>query len=201
MVTQLRLTPADRGRSLMLEEFEHADFAEGFRYELIHGKLEVSPVPNMPHEFLVRWLGRRLDRYTEENPAVIDQILSPARVFVAEESGVTAPEADLAAYRDFPTDAPVEDLRWQDFNPVLVVEVLSEDTAEKDLVRNLELYLLVPSIREYWIFDPRTSASRPTLTVHRRRGKQWQRPVEVPAGGTYTTRFLPGFSLPLRPRA
>src|SRR5258708_10401086 len=59
--------------------------------------------------------------------------------------------------------------RWQNVSPLLVAEVISEDTAEKDLERNVALYLLVPSIREYWIIDPRISPDEPTLTVYRHR--------------------------------
>ena len=76
-----------------------------------------------------------------------------------------------------------------------MVEILSEDNAEKDLVRNLQLYLEVPSIREYWIIDPRQDADRPGLTVYRRRGQRWQRPIEVAPGETYTTPLLPGFTM------
>jgi Uma2 family endonuclease len=119
-------------------------------------------------------------------------------VFVPGRPSVLSP--DLAAYRDFPLDTLVEELRWQDVSPLLVVEIISEDTAAKDLERNYELYLQVPSVREYWVVDPRASASRPTLTVHRRRGGRWQRPIEVAAGGEYTTRLLPGFTLVVAPR-
>jgi Uma2 family endonuclease len=200
MTTQLYLTPQDQGRALSLAEFESADAQEGYRYELIDGKLEVSPLPNLPHDFIKEWLGNALRDYVRRRPDVINHTQAPARVFVPDRPGVTAPEPDLAAYRDFPLDVPVEELRWQDVSPLLVVEILSEDTAAKDLERNYELYLQVPTIREYWIIDPRASASRPTLTVHRRRGGRWQRPIEVTAGGQYTTRLLPGFTLLVNPR-
>ena len=39
--------------------------------------------------------------------------------------GVTNPQPDLAAYRDFPLHLPFDQVRWQDVSPVLVVEVLS----------------------------------------------------------------------------
>jgi len=57
------------------------------------------------------------------------------------------------------------------------------------------LYLQVPSIREYWILDPRDDADRPALTVHRRRGQRWQQSIEIASGQTYTTRLLPDFVL------
>lgn len=200
MTTQLYLTPNDQGRALSLAEFESADAREGYRYELIDGKLEVSPLPNLPHDFLKEWLRDALRDYTRQRPDVINHVQAPARVFVPERPGVTAPEPDIAAYRDFPLDIPVEEMRWQDVSPLLVVEILSEDTAAKDLRRNYELYLQVPSIREYWIVDPRASASRPTLTVHRRRGARWQRPIEVGPGEEYSTRLLPGLALVMTAR-
>jgi Uma2 family endonuclease len=109
----------------------------------------------------------------------------------------TAPEPDIAAYRDFPLYLPLRQRNWRNFSPILVAEIISADTADKDLVRNLELYLQVPSIREYWIIDPRIDPDQPTLTVHRRRGSRWQQPIEVAGGGTYTTRLLPDFVLTL----
>ncbi len=65
----------------------------------------------------------------------------------------------------------------------------------------MALYLRVPSIREYWILDPRTDADHPSLLVYRRRGARWQRPLAVAGGDTYTTRLLPDFSLVLDVRA
>jgi Uma2 family endonuclease len=119
-------------------------------------------------------------------------------VFVPGRSATTAPEPDLAAYHDFPLHLPRRQRRWQDHSPVLVVEIISADTAEKALVRNRNLYLQVPSIREYWILDPREDADRPSMLVYRRRGQRWQNPIQIPAGGTYTTRLLPDFVLVLQ---
>jgi Uma2 family endonuclease len=201
MPTLLSLTPADQGRPLTREEFESASSQEGYHYEIIDGKLEVSPLPNLPHECLREWLRDQLRDYCEQHPDVINEVLSPARVFVPNRPETTAPEPEVAAYQDFPLDRPLADRRWQDISPVLVVEVLSEETAEKDLVRNPDLYLQVPSIREYWIVDPRENADQPTLTVYRRRGQKWQRPITVAAGETYTTRLLPDFELVLDPRS
>jgi Uma2 family endonuclease len=82
-----------------------------------------------------------------------------------------------------------------------VIEVISEDTAEKDLVRNRRLYLRVPSIEEYWMLDPRPVASRPSLTILRRRGRRWGPAQNFPAGATVTMLALPGFSLILDPPA
>jgi Uma2 family endonuclease len=57
----------------------------------------------------------------------------------------------------------------------------------------------VPSIKEYWLFDTRQSADRPTLHVYRRSRSRWQM-KEVAYGETYTTKLLPGFKLVVDPR-
>lgn len=195
MTTQLYLTPRDRGRPLSLEEFESARSLEGYHYELINGKLEVSPLPDLPHEELRDWLRDALNDYAKRHPDAINHVKAPARVFVPGRRPTTAPEPDVAAYHGFPLDLPRSQRRWQDHSPILVAEILSEDTADKDLVRNRRLYLRIPSIREYWILDPRQDADRPSLTIYRRWGRRWQNPIEVPAGAAYTTRLLPDFEL------
>jgi len=200
MKTMLHLTPQDQGRPLNLEEFQSASGQEGFRYELIHGRLQVSPLPDLPHDELRDWIKQKLREYTQQQPDVINQIKGPARVFLLEQDEVTAPQPDVAAYRDFPHHLRLRDLRWQDVSPILVVEVISEDTAEKDLIRNPDLYVQVPSIREYWIIDPRPDPDEPALIVYRRRGQRWQRPIHVPFRGSYTTRLLPDFIFVVDPR-
>jgi len=195
---KLFLTPADHGRALSLDEFLKAGAQEGFRYELIHGRVAVSPEANMPHHRLCKWLERRLDEYAEQHPEVINCVLARARFILALPGDVSAPEPDLVAYHDFPLDVPCDDVNWPDVNPVLAIEVISEETAAKDLERNPALYLQIPNLWEYWVIDPRDESHvRPSMVVYRRRGRRWQNPIEVPAGGTYVTRFLPGFTLAL----
>jgi Uma2 family endonuclease len=199
MTTILKLGPADHGRPLSSEEFHTASWQSGYRYELIHGKLYVSPVPDLPQNWLELWLFGKLNLYVLERPEIINFVTNKARVFVPDETEATQPEPDLAAYQDFPRDISIADMNWRNVSPLLVVEVMGQDDPEKDLERNVELYLQVPSIREYWIVDPRPDADNPTLLVYRRRGQRWQRLIEVSSGETYTTRLLPGFSLLIDP--
>jgi Uma2 family endonuclease len=201
MKTSSRLGPADHDRPLTWEEFTGASFEKGYHYELIRGRLYASLLPNLPQGYLERWLDRGLTAYSDQHPEVINYVHPKARVFVSSESEVTAPEPDLAAYRAFPLDQDINELSWEDVSPVLVVEVLCEGDPDKDLVRNVDLYLQVASIREYWILDGREGARRPTLLVYRRRANRWQKRIEVGPGETYTTRLLPDFTLVIDPRA
>jgi Uma2 family endonuclease len=202
---RLYLTERDDGKRLSLEEFESAECKEGYRYEIIKGRLYVSPLPDLPHDNVFDWLRDLLKEYAKQHTDVINQVRGPARVFVPDvEEGVTAPEPDIVAYRDFPrglTNEEENQLNWRDVSPVVVVEIISADTADKDLERNVDLYLQVPSVREYWIVDTRESHRRPSLLIYRRRGQRWQKPILIAPGGVYTTKLLPDFRLVLNRRA
>ena len=197
-VTRIKLGADDHGRQLSYDDFIVSDTAEGYHYELIDGRLYVSPMPNLPENVLEDWLGNKLRAYLASHPEVINYVSTKARIFVPGRRRTTSPEPDLAAYRDFPLHLPRRQLRWQDVSPVLVAEIVSSDR-DKDLVRNVALYLAVPSIREYWVVDPQEDPDRPDLRVYRRHGQRW-RIIEVPFGQSYTTKLLPGFELIVDPR-
>ena len=111
---------------------------------------------------------------------------------------MTIPEPDVAAYRDFPIHLPSEEVRWEEVSPILVAEVLSAEDPDKDLVRNVDLYFQVPSIKEYWILDNAPTrialacaCCAATASTRVRRNFDF--------GDTFTTRLLPGFELILDP--
>jgi Uma2 family endonuclease len=183
---------------MTFEEYMAGGYVEGYQYELIDGKLYVSPQPNAPHGLVERWIYLKLHYYSVEHPEVINFVYNGTRVFVPGRRGVTCPEPDVAAYRRFPLHLPRRQIRWQDVSPVLVVEVLTGDDPDKDLVRNVELYFQVPSIKEYWLFDAREDPDHPTLRGHRRYAKRW-RIIDLGFGETYTTKLLPGFELVVDP--
>jgi Uma2 family endonuclease len=193
-----QLGPEDHGLPMSYDEYMKGDYKGGYQYELIRGKLYVSPLPNFPNHSLEVWLFMKLLSYAQANPRVINYVSPKGRVFVPGEEQCTVPEPDVLAYKNFPLRRPLAQRRWQDVSPVLVAEILSADDPDKDLVRNVELYLLVPSIKEYWIIDGRANPDRPTMIAHRRYRGQW-RVQNMAAGETYSTRMLPGFSLVLDP--
>lgn len=189
--------PEDHGRPVTREEVDAAQWEPGYHYEIIRGEIYVSPVPNIPHDCIVKWLDKKLEKYAEKSSTVINYISTHPRVFVPEQDEMTVPEPDLAAYHDFPYHVPIEQRDWRAVSPILVIEVVSEDDPDKDLIRNVDLYQQVPSIREYWIIDPRGDSSQTSMFVHRRRGQRWLKPIEISFNATYTTNLLPGFRFKL----
>jgi Uma2 family endonuclease len=196
MATELKIGPTCHGRPMTWQEYLQGDYEEGFKYELIDGRLYVSPEANLPENYVQDWLRDKLKAYRKTHPKVINHVTGPGRVFVSGREDITAPEPDVLAYRNFPHHRPLRDIHWEDVSPILVGEVLSAGDPGKDLVRNVELYWLVPSIKEYWVLDAREDADYPSLTAHVRYGRRW-RIIERGPSEVYTTRLLPGFKLRL----
>ena len=199
MATVTQLGPGDHGRTLTLEQFTESEYENGHKYELIEGRLYVTPSPNQPHDWIEKFILRELMKYCEQRADAINYATDKARVFVPGTTWTTAPEPDVVAYRDFPTDQQ-PDVAWDDVSPILVVEIISPSDPDKDLIRNVDLYRQVPSIQEYWVLDNRQDAARPTMRVFRRRGdgSEWDT-QDIAFGETYTTPLLPEFSLVVDP--
>jgi Uma2 family endonuclease len=200
MKTLLKIGPKDHGCSITDDELRCAEFVGGYKYELIDGRLYVTYAPDLPGDWIEKWLFFKVHLYATQHSQVINYLTNKARIFVPGRKKPTIPEPDFAAYCDFPTYLPIEEIHWEDVSPFLVAEILSKKNAEKDLVRNVQLFLQVPSIKEYWILDPLNAPERPTLLVYRRRSTRWQNVIEIPYGEVYTTRLLPGFKLLVDPR-
>jgi Uma2 family endonuclease len=199
-VTRIKLTPKDHDREMNPDLFELSTGEEGYKYELIDGRVYVSPVPDMPTDSLEVWLFEKLYDYRMSHPEVIGYLSRKTRIFIPTRKKATRPEPDIGAYSVNPRTLPKLRRHWQYLSPFLVAEVVSKENADKDYVRNVELYAEVPTIMEYWVLDGVEDPDRPSLRVYRRRGKGWQKPIDVPFGGTYQTpRVLPGFTLVVDP--
>jgi Uma2 family endonuclease len=198
MQSRLLLSAADEGRELSYEEFQAADYSPAFRYELIEGRLAVSPSPEFAHQELVAWLASVLilDSRRRGRPFRVSQ---NSQLIVPHQGGLvtTALGPDISCFPK-PTP-PRSETTWRDVSPFLVVEIISPESAAKDLTRNRGLYLRCPSIREYWIVDTRQGFGEPSLIVYRRRGSRWAAARHVPFAGTYETELLPEFVLTMSP--
>jgi Uma2 family endonuclease len=194
----LQFGPTDHGRPLTLDDFDSAEFEPGFKYEIVDGRLYVSHEPDPTENALELWLFEKLWDYSRSNSGMLNRVTNKGRVFVHARPRDTVPEPDIAAFADYPLDRSLKGIKWSEVSPVLVCEVLMSDP-EKDLERNVELYLAVPSIKEYWILDGRDNPEQPTLIQYRRHGKRWV-VKSFPYGETFATKLLPGFSLLIDPR-
>src|SRR5262245_40882004 len=90
--------PDDHGRPMTVAEFETGDFIEGYKYELIDGRLFVTYEPDPPEDLLGTWLFAKVLRYSEAHPHIINYVTPKARVYLPPRFKATIPEPDLAAY-------------------------------------------------------------------------------------------------------
>ena len=182
---KLHLGPDSSGALLTPGEFDAAEYKEGWRYELIHGVLVVSPAPLRQERDPNEELGRWLRNYAESHPAgkAMDATFY-------EETVVTPSErrrADRVIYAGLgrpPREGEA---------PTIVVELVS--SGKRNLIRDYEEkrdeYLAI-GVREYWVID--RFARRMTVYLPGQHGPVVRVLLEEES---YTTDLLPGFELPL----
>jgi Uma2 family endonuclease len=165
ITTPLRISPADNGRVMSLEEFREAEVEDGYRYELARGVLEVSEVPDDPHGHVVCNLYRAVVRYELENPHIVSRFGGGSEFRLWIPALISGRNPDVAvALRNTPRD---ERGRRP---PSLAFEVVSEgsEARERDFVTKRVEYLAY-GLSEYWIVDP----ERKCVTVLIRDGDAW----------------------------
>lgn len=184
-VPRLQLGPHSSGAALSPEEFDAAVFEEGWRYELIHEVLVVSPPPLRKERDPNEELGHWLRSYQEARPQgrTLDATFP-------EETVVTPTErrrADRVIYAGLGRDPHEGEV------PAIVVEFVSagKRSLSRDHQEKRDEYLAI-GVREYWIIDRFARC----LTVYQMQGDSCTHQV-VREGQVYTTPLLPGFELRL----
>ncbi len=186
--TQPRIGLADNGRRMTLEEFDNADFEEGYRYELARGVLEVTHVPDDPHGFIVDIFNCAVVDYRRQHPGRILRSGEASGFRLWLPGMISGRNPDYAVVLGGTPKNPRGKRP-----PSLVVEVVSEgaEARERDYVTKKEEYLAF-GLLEYWIIDPETRR----VTVLTRDGDVWTEAVFV--DGQAASGFtLPGFAVPV----
>jgi Uma2 family endonuclease len=116
MSTMLRIGPRDHGREMTYEDFMDGDYEEGYKYELIEGRLYVVPGADPSHDRSEKHIYHALVSYWQTHRDVLAWVTDKARVFVPGKRKSTAPEPDIAAYRTIVPD--FED--WREVSPLIV---------------------------------------------------------------------------------
>ena len=159
----------------------------GRRYEIIDGELFVTPSPRRAHQNVVTQLSSYLAEFVRREGrgrvyvAPLDVVFSfhdvvePDILYVSQERASVLTEKNVQGAPD------------------LVVEVLSETTAEIDRTTKLKLYARY-GVQEYWLIDPEEC----TAEVYRRKGRGFARVASLQPSDSLTTPLLPGFSVLLQ---
>lgn len=179
-----RLTADMNGMSMSVGEFLAVQDGEpGYRFELIHGVLIVSPAPSLGERDPNDELGYRLRTYRSSHPngSLLD--LTAPEQELETSAGIRRADRVIWAGLGRQPD-PARDI------PAIVIEFVSGSSRDRRRdydEKRLEYAAL--GVKEYWIID----RFRRTLTVccGTEKPRIWR------AKDTYSTAILPGFELPL----
>jgi Uma2 family endonuclease len=183
VTTPLRIGPADRGRTMTLQEFLDADVVEGFRYELARGVLEVNEVANDPHRQVVSNLYNAVGHHHRNHPGRILAFGGGSEFQLIAPGLASGRNPDLGVVlRGTPKD-------WRGRRqPSLAAEVVSRGSIKRDYETKREEYLAY-GLLEYWIVDPLERK----VTVLTRRGDTWSEAV-FRDDQVIVSLVLPGFA-------
>lgn len=134
---------------LTYEDYRNAPESERERYELLEGELVMVPSPKEYHQRISRNLGFILHGFVKQHDlgfiyyAPFDVILDEYTVFQPDILFVSKERSEIIVE---------EGIRGA---PDLVIEILSEATAERDRTYKKTLYARY-GVKEYWLVDPAT---------------------------------------------
>ncbi len=158
---------------------------DGWRYEVICGRLFMSPAPRPRHQYSVGELYLAFRRFIDARQFG-RLLLAPIDVKLPELAQPVQPDLVLIAseHLDIVTDDCVDGV------PDLVVEVLSPSNWMVDRREKYEVYGEA-GVREYWIVDP----DRRTIEVFVLEGGSYSLFDRRGAGETIRSRLLAGFEV------
>ncbi len=170
---------------LTYEEFRQLP-DDGKRYELIHGRVHLSPAPSTRHQFVSRNLHMSLGPFVEKNH-LGELLAAPLDVRLSED---TALQPDLVFVSSQRTEIILENFIAG--APDLVVEILSPSTAAHDRATKLNLYAEA-GVPEVWLMDPLAR----TVEVLKLHGNKYLVHAVFAGRQTLTSPQFPGWEITL----
>ncbi|KKM11095.1 prevent-host-death protein [Clostridiales bacterium PH28_bin88] len=139
--------------SVVAEKISYEDFlklSEGSenRYEYIDGEVYLLASPSYTHQRIIMEISNSMYQWFKGKKC--RPLTAPFDVTLSKEDHQNVVQPDIIVICD--TDKIDEKGRYGGI-PTLVVEVISETTQHKDMLKKLELYSR-SGVREYWIVNP-----------------------------------------------
>lgn len=158
---------------------------DGQRYEVIGGRLYMTPAPRPEHQFVVARLLRAFSTLEHQG----DCFVLPAPVDV-RMAGCDPIQPDLVVLRRAQRSLIGE--RFIQGSPALLIEVLSPSNQRHDRITKLRAYARA-GVEHYWLANP---ADR-TLEMLRLRGENYEVVAALGPGDVAESPDWPGFRLEL----
>ena len=158
-------------------------------YELIHGRIVMTPPVDLIHAGTGAELTRRLGNHVAS--LGLGRVYDASAGFDLPSGDTLEPDVSFVSKERLAAAPPVERGRFGKVVPDLVVEVLSRSTARRDRTEKKAIYA-ANGVREYWIVDP----DRRAVTVFHLRGKSFDAGAQFSAASV-TSEILPGLAIEL----
>ncbi len=160
---------------------------EDRRYEIVDGDLFMTPAPTTYHQRISRNLVFFLHRHVLET--AVGEILQAPCDVVLSDTDVVQPDILFVSKER----SAIIGEKYVSAAPDLVVEILSEATAERDRTIKAKLYARA-GVQELWIVNPIGK----TVEVLRNTGAGFDRIALYQADDILLSPTLPGLEIPLR---
>lgn len=136
------------GMKVTYEDFLRIVRESENRYEYIDGQIYLLASPKVKHQKIVMIMSAKLSSWFRNKKCF--PLTSPLDVTLYKDDEPNVVQPDLLVICD------QENIKEDDTYvgiPALVVEILSESTRSKDLIKKLDLYMQ-GGVEEYWIINP-----------------------------------------------
>ena len=159
---------------------------EGAPYQLIKGKLIMTPAPNPVHQIILGRFFRTLSEFVEDKKAGM-VLFSPVNLYLNDKNAFQpdiiflSKDGNAVIKRDGIYGAPD-----------IVIEILSPSTAHYDLREKFKVYERT-GVREYWIVDP----DMKTVEVYINDGGAFSLKYKVEVKGEVGSTVLENFKIKL----
>ncbi|MEM9888870.1 MAG: Uma2 family endonuclease [Bacteroidota bacterium] len=125
------------------------------RHEFDNGIITEMAGGTIPHNLVKGRFFSKLDRYTEDNDLPNLVLNSDTKVWLEQKQRFVYPDITVTAGKPVYYNTPEGKIRRDIItNPLLVVEVLSPETRNKDKAEKFEDYCSIPTFREYILIEP-----------------------------------------------
>jgi len=176
--------------AVMKKKYTYEDYLktpDDVRYELIEGELLMTPSPNTEHQSISMELGYQMVKFVKDNnlgrifyapyDVYLDQenVLEPDILFVSKERLSIIGEKNIQGAPD------------------LVVEIVSESNAYRDVIQKKRLYARF-GVKEYWLVIP----GEKMIEVYNLDKQGYRLSQTCLVGDTLESQVLKGFKPELR---
>ncbi|MBI5193298.1 MAG: Uma2 family endonuclease [Nitrospirae bacterium] len=157
------------------------------RYELIEGELLMTPAPVPRHQRISINIAFNLEGFVTDND-LGEVYCAPCDVYFDDENVVQPDILFIAKDRlNIIGEKNIQEA------PDLVIEILSESTASRDLIQKKMLYAKF-GVKEFWIVSP----GEKTIDIHILKDKNYELYKTYGEADTLESQVLKGFTMELK---